>query len=786
MSEASSAIAATLVPLSATAVGGHAYDRERPDRRLALELLIDGFPAALARADLFDPALAKDGRSDGCHGFLFALPPGALADARRLELRLANGDATLARLDAPFVAAAPDNDAEVRWFGGLRLNGWLGGSAGGGRVRALVEGKPVAEAVADGWAHVGEGACARARRAFDLFLPDSLADGRVHHAQVIDEAGRELPGSPVFVIAFADGLAQFIRGRGELDSQRPRAEFFDRLMPQALPFSQAAQARLRTLPPLPETPLAAPVAVVLVGASGVEASIESLESQENCDWLAAAMDSRGGPAGFDPADLAAFLDADAGACEFVAFAPGGTLFQPAALATLAAALKDFPAAPWAYADFTLEGADGGEWPAALPAFDYERLLSQGAGALLFLARRGYVKAALAAGADSLFRLCNFAFDARRAPAPRPGGPRQGFPLASTPAHVPGFLARLPRLDARAQTPALMRAAQAHFDARKVPARIDPAAGFAFPCIRLSRQPAPGKVSILIPTRDRLDLLRPCIDSLFATVDLAAHEIIVLDNDSSDPETLAWFEQMSARGLRVFRVGGAFNFARIVNAGAAVATGQFLLLLNNDVEALHKGWLEDMRGHMAEPDVGAVGAHLLWPSGVVQHGGVVLGPRYAAAHAFNDRMDGDPGYADLLLASHECSSVTAACMLTDRALFNAVGGFDALSFPVNFNDVDYCLKLRAEGLRVVQSPHARLLHRESASRGKDEAPDKAARMDRELRNLRAAWGDVLVADPAYSPLLSLDPLPYSALAWPPRPSGPRQPGFPRKRVVPAGF
>ena len=254
-----------------------------------------------------------------------------------------------------------------------------------------------------------------------------------------------------------------------------------------------------------------------------------------------------------------------------------------------------------------------------------------------------------------------------------------------------------------------------------------------------------------------------------TVDLAAHEIIVLDNESSDPDTLAWFEQMSAKGLRVFRAGGSFNFARIINAGAAVATGQFLLLLNNDVEALHKGWLEDMRGHMAEPDVGAVGAHLLWPSGVVQHGGVVLGPRYAAAHAFNDRMDGHPGYADLLLAAHECSAVTAACMLTDRALFNAVGGFDALNFPVNFNDVDYCLKLRAEGLRVVQSPTPSCC---------TANPPRAAGTRRRTRRRAwigncaicgSAWGDALVADPSYSPLLSLDPIPYSA---PPGRPGPR--------------
>ncbi len=520
--------------------------------------------------------------------------------------------------------------------------------------------------------------------------------------------------------------------------------------------------------------------MVLIGETDAQDSLATLEAQQGCDWLAAVLDTREA-ARFDIASLTQFLDQDASACDTIVFALGGTVFEPGALSLLAEALDKFPSAPWAYADFSLTGADGSEWPVAHAAFDYERLLEQGAGALFFAARRDFLRAALQAGADSLFRICTFAFDRRRT-----RGPRQSAPLDAMPVHVPGFLARLPRFDARALTPALMRAVKSHFDARHAPARIDAAAGFAFPRLRLTRLPASGKVSILIPTRDRVDLLKPCINSLFATADLGAHEIIVLDNESSAPETLTYFEELSARGLRVFRVGGAFNFSRIINAGAAVATGQYLLLLNNDIEALHKGWLEEMLGRMIEPDVGAVGAHLLWPSGVVQHGGVTLGPRLAAAHAFNDRIDGDPGYADLLLAAHECSAATAACLLTEKRLFDAAGGFDALNFPVNFNDVDYCLKLRAQGLRVVQTPHARLLHRESASRGRDEAPDKAKRMQRELRNLRAAWGEALVADPGYSPLLSLDPIPWSALAWPPRASAPRQPGFPSRRAVPLGF
>ncbi|MBB4198331.1 hypothetical protein CCR94_22745 [Rhodoblastus sphagnicola] len=781
MSDVTQTIKAALILLSDDRVGGYAFDAGIPHRRLAVDLLVDGRPAGLARADLYDSGLAREQQGDGCHGFAFALPAGALAQARRLELRLANGDDALACLDAPFVAAQQGGlEGEARWLGGLRLNGWFGAGVAEGRVRALVEGQVVAEAPASSWVHIDDGPRARPRRAFDLFLPESLADGRAHQARVIDDNGQELPGSPVFFAAFADGLARFIRDGADLDSQRLRAEFFDEIMPQSLPFTAIGDWRRRFAPKIPREIEPAPIAIVLVGEDGAQESLETLEAQESCDWLAAVLDG-GGAARFNAANLIQYLEQDASACDIIVFALGGTLFEPGALTAFAAALRAFPSAPWAYADFTLTAADGGEWPVALPAFDYERLLEQGAGALLFAARRDFVRAALRVGADSLFRLCNFAFDGRRA-----RGPRQSVPLALTPVHIPGFLARLPRLDTRAMAPALMQAAKAHFDARQAPARIDPAVGFTFPRLKLARQPASGKVSILIPTRDRVDLLKPCIDSLFATLDLAPHEIIVLDNESGQRETLDYFEEIVAKGLRVFRVGGAFNFSAIVNAGAAVATGQYLLLLNNDVEALQKGWLDEMLGRMAEPDVGAVGAHLLWPSGVVQHGGVVLGPRLAATHAFNDRVDGDPGYADMLLAAHECSAVTGACLLTEKRLFDAAGGFDALNFPINFNDVDFCLKLRAQGLRVVQTPHARLLHRESASRGKDETTDASRRMQRDLRNLRAAWGDALVADPSYSPLLSLDPIPFSALAWPPRAAAPRQPGFPRRRVVPPGF
>lgn len=766
-------------------VAGHVFDPAAPERRFVVELLLDGYAAALGRADLHDPDLAKEGCGDGCYGFVFTLDPLALQSVRRIEIRLANsGDIVGTPIDAQ-APPPPKKEllaGEVRWDGGLRFTGWVSGDPAREKsVRALVDGELVATATASRWTHVGEGAELRAFRRFDLHLPTRFANGCAHAATILDEDGAELAGSPCAFAAFPDGLARFLETRAEIESEKLRGEFYDLIVPQSLPFAMFDEWR-GAFPLSALAPEAPPrVAVALIGAAEIEASVASLEAQQGCVWVAAALEGGAGRTDFDIGSLRQFLDGEARDWPILVFAPSGAVLQPQALALLAQALADFPSADLAYADFTFAAPDGSDWPLALPAFDYELMLEQGSGALFFAARAEYVRKAAEAGASDLFRLFFFGQDRRRAVGFRRGEPHGGLPV-----HQPGFLARLPKLDAAESSRRLARAVEAHFSARGAAVKISPGHGALLPSARVARRAPHGKVSILVPTRDRADLLKICFDSLTRTVDLARHEIIVLDNDSVEPETAAFFEQISARGARVLRFGGPFNFSRIINKGASVASGEFLLLLNNDVEALHSGWLDEMLGRMAEPDVGAVGATLLWPSGVIQHGGVVLGPKFAAVHAFTDRIDSDPGYADLLRAAHERSAVTAACLLTDRRIFLEIGGLDGASFPINFNDVDYCLKLRARGLRVVSTPHARLLHRESASRGLDVRPDQSDRFQRELRNLRAAWRDVLLADPAYHPMLSLDRTPYSALAWPPRPARPRQPFIAPPHPIPPGF
>lgn len=268
------------------------------------------------------------------------------------------------------------------------------------------------------------------------------------------------------------------------------------------------------------------------------------------------------------------------------------------------------------------------------------------------------------------------------------------------------------------------------------------------------RPAP-LVSVIIPTRDRADLLRCCINSL------AEHalgnppvELLVIDNGSSEPEALAYLDQLERHGqATVLRRPGPFNYAALNNAAAALARGDLLAFLNNDVEAVHPGWLASMAAQALRPEIGAVGARLLFDDGTVQHAGVVLGIGGVAGHAHKYLDAEAEGYQLRLQLAHNVSAVTAATLLIRRELFELVGGFDAETFAVNYNDVDLCLRLMARGYRNLFCPDAVLVHHESRSRG---APTGAShdRWQQERQAMQQRWGAVLESDPHYSPHLSL--------------------------------
>ncbi len=224
------------------------------------------------------------------------------------------------------------------------------------------------------------------------------------------------------------------------------------------------------------------------------------------------------------------------------------------------------------------------------------------------------------------------------------------------------------------------------------------------------------VSILVPFRDEPRLLRTCVDSVTATTSAHEIEFVLIDNGSSDPEILTLLERLDARSdVRVLSDPRPFNWAALNNEAARAARGDVLLFLNNDIEAIREGWLTALVGHAGRPDVGAVGARLLYPDRRLQHCGVVVGLIGAAGHPLIGLEDGDGGYMNMALVTRECSAVTGACLASRRDVFDALGGFDE-SLGVDLNDVDYCLRGLAAGYRTIYEPGAELIHHESPSRG----------------------------------------------------------------------
>ena len=260
------------------------------------------------------------------------------------------------------------------------------------------------------------------------------------------------------------------------------------------------------------------------------------------------------------------------------------------------------------------------------------------------------------------------------------------------------------------------------------------------------------VSVIVPTRNRSDLLETCLGGLNQT-NYPDLEVIVVDNDSDDPAALAYLDSLDPSRFRVLRHEGPFNFSAINNRAARMAHGQVLCLLNNDVEMLEPDWLSIMVQQSLRDDVGAVGAQLLYPDGRIQHAGVVLGVVGGAAHAHRLLAPDEEGYFWRHQLPQYVSAVTAACLVVRRDRFMAVGGFNTESFAVAFNDVDLCLRLNRKGWQSFYEPRSRLVHHESVSRGFDRDRMSAQRFAGELRALRRNWRTDAIVDPFHHPSLS---------------------------------
>jgi len=260
------------------------------------------------------------------------------------------------------------------------------------------------------------------------------------------------------------------------------------------------------------------------------------------------------------------------------------------------------------------------------------------------------------------------------------------------------------------------------------------------------------VTVIVPTRNRFDLLQTCLSGIAAT-NYPDIEVIVVDNDSDDPQTLDYLSSLDPARHRVLRHAGAFNYSAINNRAVAEARGQLLCLLNNDIEVTEPDWLATMAVQALRKDVGAVGARLLYPDGRIQHAGVVIGMGNAAGHAHRFLQPDEEGYFRRHALPQFVSAVTAACLVVKRDRFLAVGGLDESNFAVAFNDVDLCMRLNRRGYQSLYEPRATLIHHESVSRGFDRDPIGAARLSAELEALKNLWRTDEVVDPYHHPNLS---------------------------------
>lgn len=284
-------------------------------------------------------------------------------------------------------------------------------------------------------------------------------------------------------------------------------------------------------------------------------------------------------------------------------------------------------------------------------------------------------------------------------------------------------------------------------------------------VRFARPSPLPLVSILIPTRDRADLLGMCLDSLLARSSYGNFEVIIIDNGSTEEATRQLFARLPAERVRIVRDEAPFNFSALNNRAAALARGSVLCLMNNDIEIITPDWLEEMVSFASRDGIGCVGARLWYPDGRLQHAGCVLGVGGVASHAHRYLPRGHGGYFGRALVHQSFSAVTAACLVVRREVYQQVGGMDE-QLAVAFNDIDFCLKVRAAGYRNVWTPYAEMVHHESATRGDDHNPDKLARFAAEIALVQQRWGAQLQSDPAYNPNLTAYHEDFS-YAWPPR-------------------
>lgn len=644
-------------------------------------------------------------------GFWLGLPAVALEEDADINVRIANTDFFL----GGGREAAEDEEPLIGEFQvdrGQMITGWALESAHSDElveIRAILDDKIIAQTVAGERRYrplIADG------HGFSLELPLDLADGNAHVIKLEDGKGRPLPGSPIRVISPPKRVSQWLKDqkKGEKQNLKMILALLD-AMEDRLPglITQASYEDWKKLFPV-EAPARRQKASIAILGNDV---LGLLKNQQGID-----------------------VRFGEGKPEFY-LSPGPVAdFHPLALGCMVTEMRNCDAA-LVYADGEAEG------PLFKPAWDREAFFAQDYLGPFLASAEVVRQAELTASDDEITRRIKIVLAAERIGQIR---------------HLPTPLSRHECLNSPERGKALNEWFAQHLPlASWVGGRVE------YSCVSKPR------ISIIIPTRDRADLLDVCLRSLQQT-EWPDYEILIVDNGSVEEDALALLsEAESDPRVCVLRHPGIFNYARMNNEAARRAHGEYICFLNNDTEALHPEWLTELAALLMQAGEkgGCAGAKLLWPNGLVQHGGVIVGVHQLAAHVGNQWLEDEPGYMGRNQFAQQYGAVTAACMLTGRKLFLDSGGYDERRFPIAFNDVDYCLRVGEQGRKIFWTPHSRLRHHESASRGKDTLLSGVKRSEREARMFRAVWGHY--DDRFYNPNLHLSAVgePFMGLAFPPR-------------------
>lgn len=738
---------------------GWALHTDQPGVRLVVEVYIDGAYVALARAD---QPQHEFNEGDGFHSFIVPLRKSWLQNATMVSARIANHgpwlDGTLHLSESKIQDSGP-GPSQVWYPGGLKVTGWACHATDTNRHVTVVARKGsniIAQAVAN-QPHPALVNQESADCGFSLDLPWELSDGKTHTIHIEDDGGRPLFGSPITVFFHPETLETLLRRQWPGKPNDPALELLievardqDRRAPRTVGFAHYEKwfkVFQKAGPPPSEKPCLK-AGILLYGNGSEEDEAVSRASIEAQRWPAHAIVK----AEQNSLPQAAHQLLTQGVDVIVPVHIGDRLGAHA-LDTLLPLLDDDEAAAWVYADSDCDGPNGERTaPWLKPAWDIDLFLgadivTPGSVYHASLVRKAFslpvhppaggihdFAAAMAAAVYlhklTVTHLPQVMYHQRHgapvSPADSPANPERQDAMQ----WLANIMAPGARVSPNAQYPGLLR--------------VD------WPL--LEKLP---RVSLIVPTRDQRKLLRACIEGLLNKTDYPDLEIIVVNNDSSDPQTLNYLAELQQRGVVVLPHPYPFNYSEINNRAVAYATGSIIGLINNDIEVCEPGWLKTMVAQLLQPNIGAVGAKLLWPNGMVQHGGVVVGINGLAAHVGNMSQEWDAGYLGFNHLVRRHSAVTAACLLIRKATYMRIDRLDESHFPITFNDVDLCLHIKQIGEGIIWTPFAKLIHAESASRGKENTPSKAARSQREQQRFLQRWTKDKGYDPYYHPFLNYD-------------------------------